>query len=319
MTSSGVTTYNPTALSIIKRAFRLLRVTRQGETPGPNLTAEAFEALNELIKHWQATGIHVWTTLEAILFLQPLQASYEIGPGTADHCCAEDDHVLMEATSGAVSGATSIVVDTTVGVADNDKFGVTLADGTIQWTQVNGTPTATTITFDNALTGTVDAGAFCFAYTTDLVRPLKIPDARRHQFSGLIDTTMTVLSHLDYQQQPQKLNPGVPTQWFYQPTLNRGTMKVWPAPVNVQSAIRFTYYRPLEIFVTNGNTANLPEEWSMCLAYNLAMVLAPEYDLKPARIATLGTMSQTMLNDMKMFDREPEPVLFQVDMSPGQM
>ena len=55
------------------------------------MTADATLALNSMIKEWAASGIHIWTTQEAILFLQQDQYRYLLGTGTspspATHCC----------------------------------------------------------------------------------------------------------------------------------------------------------------------------------------------------------------------------------------
>jgi hypothetical protein len=41
-----------------------------GETPDADTINDASEALNAMVKHWQASGIHIWRTQEAILVVQ---------------------------------------------------------------------------------------------------------------------------------------------------------------------------------------------------------------------------------------------------------
>lgn len=324
MSTSGVTTFNPNAITIVNRAARLIRIVQEGEVLGPNAAQDFFLALNTMVKEWQATGLHVWSTQEAILFLQPNQARYAIGPGTTDHCCDAYDYVQTTCDGGASSGASTLVVEDATDMASGDQIGVQLSDtyGSIFWTTISGAPAGETITLASPLTDDVADGALVFAYTTDLIRPLKVPDARRRAWNagGLanyIDTPGIALSHVDYQQLPNKFTTGIPTQSFFQPTLVQAHMNVWPVPVDGTSAWCFTYYRPLEIFSTNANTADFPEEWVAALSYGLAVEMAPEYEFPAERVAVLAAIKNEKIRRLQLYDREPEPIFFGVDSDPS--
>jgi hypothetical protein len=322
--TSGITTYNPNAINIVNRAARLIRVIQEGETLSANIAQDFFLALNSMVKEWQATGLHVWSTQEACLFLQPNQARYGIGGPTPDHCCDANDFVQTTANGGASAGATTLVVADATGMASGDKIGVQLADtyGSIQWTTISGAPAGETVTLGAALTSSVNDGALVFAYTTDLVRPLKVPDCRRRAWNtggpaNWIDTPAQALSHVDYQQLPNKLTTGIPTQSFFQPTLVTAYMNVWPVPVDGTNAWMFTYLRPLEIFSTNATTSDFPEEWVAALSYGLAVEMVPEFDVPAARAAVLAQIKNEKVTALQLWDREPEPIYFGVDFDPS--
>lgn len=60
-------------------------------------------------------------------------------------------------SAGASKGATSIIVTSATGIYENESIGVTLDDGTVQWTLVGGV-TGTTITLDEGLDGAAASG-----------------------------------------------------------------------------------------------------------------------------------------------------------------
>ena len=86
MTTSGIDSYNETQSQLVYAAARKLGFISFEET----LSAAAYTAfsnqLNVLIKSLDATGLHLWTEEEAILFLQPGQFSYTLGGNTTDNC-----------------------------------------------------------------------------------------------------------------------------------------------------------------------------------------------------------------------------------------
>lgn len=91
MTTSSDYSWNPSTYAIITGALRLIGAIQTGETPPAEEYEDALASLNGLIKHFQASGIHVWSEIDAILLLQPNQTRYEIGPGSADQCFYSKD------------------------------------------------------------------------------------------------------------------------------------------------------------------------------------------------------------------------------------
>ena len=54
MTTSGTSDFNRTTIQIIKSALRKIGVLGEGETPSAEQEQTAREALNLLVKQWQA-------------------------------------------------------------------------------------------------------------------------------------------------------------------------------------------------------------------------------------------------------------------------
>jgi hypothetical protein len=177
------------------------------------------------------------------------------------------------------------------------------------------------VSLTSALPSAAASGAIVVHYPTALVRPLKVPAARRYLFAAPdgtpIEIPMSVMSRIDYGNVPNKTTPGVPTQYFFDPQLGLAVMNIWPAPSDNLSAVKFTAQRPLQDFINQANNADLPVEWISTLRYNLAVELAPEYDCPTQRFQMIKALADEKMEMSRSFDREPEPVLFGVSYDPS--
>jgi hypothetical protein len=338
MTSTGTYSATLNTYQIISGALRLLGAIQTGETVEADEYSDSLEALNALTKFWQSTGIHVWSEVDCHLFLNAGQTRYVLqGDPTVDasvltHATVTAGYAQTSLTSTAASGATSIAVASNSNFAAGRWAGVWLDSGVTSWARVVSV-SGTTIFLDTALAGHATSGAQVSSYVADLYRPLRVPAARRYQYAAAgavpIEVPLMVMSRIDYANVPNKATPGIPTQYFYDPSMNAGSQAaysntpgqsvfyVWPAPSNNQNAIRFTAQRPLQDFTTQANTADLPQEWISTLRYNLAVELAPEYDCAPQRFQMIKLLAEEKLATSMAWDREPESVMFGVSMYPA--
>ena len=316
MTTSGVATFTYNRDQIIKMAYRKLGVINASETPSSQMIQDASDALNLWVKALNATGLHIWTETEATLFLQPGQVSYTLGSGSTDH--ATESYTATTLSSAAASGASSIAVTSATGFATTYNIGVVLDSGSIFWTTQNGAASGTTIPITATLTGSASAGNAVYVYQTNIIRPLRVVSTRRYNFASAIDTQMTPMSRIDYRNQPNKTALGVPTMTFYDPrggANTQGVLSVWPAPSDATNAIKMTWWRPVQDFTSAANTPDLPQEWGLCLVWNLAKEMGPEFDVSPNRWAMIEKMAAGHLDNVSGWDREPESYLFGQDLS----
>lgn len=100
---------------------------------------------------------------------------------------------------------------------------------------------------------------------------------------------MTQMPIVDFSKLP-RASTGIPVNYTYQPTINQGTLSVWPKPdstVPANSYLQIIYQRPIEVFDAAGDNPDFPQEWGNALIYNLALSLSDEYGVaadKQARI-----------------------------------
>ena len=83
MSTSGVTTWSLQRDAVINAALRKLAVLSGGSTPQTYEVTNASEALNAMIKGFQADGMPVWAIKKTTITLISGTASYLIGTGQA--------------------------------------------------------------------------------------------------------------------------------------------------------------------------------------------------------------------------------------------
>lgn len=81
--TSGVLSYTTNRDGIILRALRIIGAIGSGETAAQNATAvtEAAEALNDLVKEWQADGMPLWCIREYLVHPKTSCTFYSIPEG----------------------------------------------------------------------------------------------------------------------------------------------------------------------------------------------------------------------------------------------
>jgi len=319
MTTDATSSWNPTLRQIVTGA--LLKVGAIDETEAP--TADQFQSavftLNGMIKEWQASGIHVWTEEEAILFLQPLQYRYILGPGTTDHACPAFGWTQLTLSSAVAAGATSLPVVSASGINAGDNIGVVLDNNAVFWTTVSGAPAGNVITLSSALPSSASQGNYGFDYPvgTDIGRPLEVPAARALRYNGFNLTPMQMLSRQEYEDLPNPAIPGSPTQAFYAPKLSQGEFYIWnPVLFPGVWGIRFTWYRSIADLLIPGDTADFPQEWSSALTWNLAREEMLTYEVPPPRALEINKIAEEKLALVQGYDRENTPIHFGLDLWP---
>ena len=105
--------------------------------------------------------------------------------------------------------------------------------------------------------------------------PFEITDARIYR--GSVDVPMTRLSRQEYYALPNKTNTGYPMNWFYDRQRDNGTLYVWPSPDTTAGTFKFTYRRRIMDLDAGADNFDLPPEWEMAIANNLAKYLIPVY------------------------------------------
>lgn len=311
MATSGTATYTRNRDEIIGRALRICGAFQAGETPDAESVNDAADALNAMVKHWQASGIQIWRTTEATLFLQSGQARYEIGTTATDH--AMESFTQTSLTADAASGASTITVDSASGIATTYNIGIQVDDGTIHWTTVNGAPVGSVVTLTAALDDSASSGSAVFIYQTKLVRPLKIISARRYNFIDDIETPLEEFDRVEYQELPQKTSTGSVTGFYYDRrggANSTGLFYAWQVPVAVEEAIKMTVARPIQDFSAAADNPDLPQECIRALEWGLADEIADEYDVPEPKRTRIERRAAKYLADVSWWETELTAIEF---------
>lgn len=311
MTTSGTVTFNPTRNEIIRQAALEVNAIGAGVTMGAQMLTDFNFRLNAMVKHWQADNLHVWTTAEGTLFPVAGQVRYGAGTGATDHIT--QSYYETAITTLEAAAQTILSVDSTTNMTAADYIGVVLDTGATHWTTIVS-KNSTTVTITAALPSAAAAGNPVFTYTTKLVRPLKVVDARRYTIASANDTPMgPIISRNEYQNLSQKTQAGQLVQMFYDAQLTIGYFYLWQVPSTTTDLVKFTFHRPIQDFTTAADTADVPQEWILTMVFNLAQLMLGQYPVSPSKTNQINTMADNLLMTMRGFDRENESLFITPD------
>lgn len=305
MATSGVTTFSQTRIELVKGALRMAGVLDGGETPSAEDAENANAALNLYIKGFQSKAPQLWRQTQGILFLTPGTESYSLGGSKA---ALVSDFVETTLSAAALSGASTITVESASGLASGDQIGVELSDGTRQWTTINGAPVGTTVTLTATLTGAASSAGTVYAYTTALGRPNRITHMVRR--SGSVDIEVPLVSRQEHFNAPTKTQRGAVLEAYYSPQLSQGILYVWPTGASVRETLRFTFERTLEDMTANPDDFDLPVEWQECFKVGLAYRLSLEYGAPMQKVQLLKMEAEQRERELLDYDQEFASVYF---------
>lgn len=308
MTTSGTATFQPNRNQIIIRAGRQVGAWASGETPSAQEVQDWSDALNALVKGWDATGLHLWTENEGVLFPVPGQIRYQLGPTSTDTACNAVGMQQASLSTTGATGATSLGVSSNAGFANGQAVGVYLDSGAYFWTTINGAPSGSSIVLASGLPSQASASNPVFTYTTAMLRPLRVLAVRRYASASLLDTPINLISRLDFEDLPNKMNTGLVNQCFYDPQLGNGVFWLWQAPVDSSYIVKFTFMRELQDFNASADMPDFPKEWTNALVWNLANEMVTEYGTPDPRATRIEKRAAYWLDMAMGFDKEPESI-----------
>ena len=165
----------------------------------------------------------------------------------------------------------------------------------------------------------VDAqGTYTLGATGDVVmkRPLRILDCNRVTISDNTSVTINPLSLNEYENLPNKTQEGVPVNYFYDPTLTNGSLKLWLVPGSTEASlytVDIIYQSPIEDMDSSIDNFEFPQEWLEALTLRLAYRISGKYALGYRERMALRRDAQEALDLVLSFDIEPTSLYFQPD------
>ena len=141
-----------TAQEIVNGALRLIGEVDANQATDAVQMQDGLEALNFMVKSWQAQGLHLWTKTEGVIFLDVGRTDYKLGP-TGDEAGNADDFVNTEMAVAGVTNDRTLTLDSTTGMEGaSDILSSDPSESTQGWTVVAGTLAivATSLVVSNA-------------------------------------------------------------------------------------------------------------------------------------------------------------------------
>jgi len=313
MTTSGSVDFTMTANELVTASFKKLGIVAAEQPIQAHMFQDGIQALNLMMKSWQAQGLHLWTKEEGVIFLDVGKTDYLLGP-TGDEATTLDDFVGTTTTSDLAASAVIIPVSDSTGMAANDAAGIELDDGTRQWTTISTVDSTTQITIETGLTGAAASGNTVFTYTSIMERPLRVLSARRKTYGENNEIATNQWTRQEYFDQPNKVSQGTLVNWYYSPLLTNGRFYTWQTASDVNSLARITYERPIEDIDVSTETLDIPVEWLDTIIYNLAARLTDDYKVPPQREDKIIAKANSLLELNLGYDEETGSLDVQPDL-----
>jgi len=302
-----------TALKIIEKALRVLRVLDRNMPLEPEDRNDGVEALNQ-VTAWIATEYnHLWLEELCIALCKKGVPSYAMGAG-ATYITKQDWLKTLSLSANALTGATSVTLNTTAGIQSGDSIAVFDNNGNSFFTVINGAPVGNVVTLQGALPFDANSGNLVYSFFDVAERSLRIRNA---QFADKITNSEIPIQQFSrdtYMDQPVKLTTGACSNFYYDPQIPVGRLYLWPTPYSDTNVVRFTSQRPFIVNESNLDEVDFPSEWHMCLAYQTAVYLMDEYGLPAEQQMLIKQKADELLQSCLAFDNDGMGVKIEIDM-----
>lgn len=296
-----------TALDIIKKSLRIIRVLDRNQPLQPDDRNDSLEAFNDMILHLQTSYNNLWTMENAIVLMEKGKQYYRCG-GNGDRVVSRDDLRTQTLLAFTAAGTAAITISGALTVSAGDTVGVYLESGDFHWTTASVASTGAIVTLSVALPSDASASAQVYVYTATIVRPLRIINAQYAWRITDSEIPLIPFSQNEYFEQPDKTTQGATSQYYYSPQLISGDLYVWPTAQSNLNVLRMTYIRPLTVAVENIDAPDFPDEWFECLTYMLATRLMDEYGVDSERQASIKVKADEALSNNLAFDNDSSPL-----------
>lgn len=282
MATSGSTNFSVNCDEMIAASLRYIGVLGTGETPTSEQSSETRQAMNMMLKLWQADGLNIYLRKRATLFLQEDTNAYNLGP-SGDHATTSYSSITLSAAEA--SGQTVLSVTSTTGMTAADYIGVQQDDGTLHWSTISSTG-AGTVTIASATTAAAASGNMVYWYTTKVSRPIDVVQAFIRD--GNVDYEVMKMQYGDYWRIYDKTTNSRPTRFSYDPQMTNGILRINYEPTDVTETMELVIHRPVEDLDAGTNDIDVPVEYYEPIKVGTAARVAPEYGIKNGDLMNLG-------------------------------
>ena len=307
MTTSGSVDYGKTRTQIIESALRKCGVLREGVSASANQLTSGALALNDIVKALAVDGMPLWAIRESSVFPIHDTNTVILGP-SGGH--AATTYAATATTAAAAAAATTITVSSITGISASDQIGVELDSGNIFWTTVSGAPSGSTVTLAAGLTTAAASDSRVYAYTNKTVRPLKIIQAQRFDYTDDTEIPINIVSRDEFMRISSKTTESPPNQIYYSLGVLTGTLNFYPRFINGNETIRIWFQRPFEDMDAAGDTLDFPQEYESCIVWELAAALAMEMGVPERKAGMIQQKAMLERTLVQQFGQEEGSIYF---------
>lgn len=258
---------------LILAAHQHIGAVGEGETCTSAQNTEAAILLNMLTKLRAKDGMPLWALKRG--YTLPVTGASSVSTGGQ----MVTTYVQTTTSAASISGATTITLTATTGVANGYNIGVEQNDGTVLWTTVSGALAGSVATLATGLTAAVASGNVVYVYQTAnrISRIIRVHDADVLDVVAGGTHNINQITRPEYFGLGDRTSASVPSQFYMDIQLTSQEMFVYPRFDGGDHLIEFTYQRPFEDFDASTDTPDFPQEFYLPLMMELAFLLGPKF------------------------------------------
>mgnify|MGYP005812362179 FL=1 len=310
MATSGSVNFSIERDDIITEALQLIGVIGEGESPSTNQKSDCARSLNMMVKFWMAEGMNLFVNQEIVIFPIKGQRQYTFGGSSADRMAKESEVINTQLNGSVSSGATSLTVDSTTGMAVGDTIGVVTDSSGIHFSTITVVGSSTTLTIADAIDDDASDNDRVYTFTNAFTQKILGVNNAWVRTTDDTDIPIDVISRSEYVDLSKKGESGRINQLFFDPQVTTSNMNVWPVPDDSYTNDRIHLYvtRAYEDFdgITNESEPDFPQEWYMPICWGLAVFIAPKYGVSDTRLAELVQISASLKAQCDAWSSEQE-------------
>jgi hypothetical protein len=287
---------------MISDALGIIQVGVDGEEVEPEYYARARVVANRVVLEMQMMGLHLSSYKVGYLFLQPDQYQYVIENENATNTYYQRTLSAAEAT-----GQTVLSVDDVTDLEVDDTIGITLDDGSIQWTTVSAVG-ADTVTVSDALTDDAASGNYLFNYRVALRQISRIHQIWRRD-NYVSDIPITMISQQEYDALPYKTtSSGVPSISYYHRSIPKGTLYLWPLPSTAIPIMGFWYECKLGQLENTTDVIDMDQFYIPFFVQRLALRCGEAFAISSEALARVKQTDEELMALSLSYDDEATPI-----------
>jgi hypothetical protein len=295
MATSGTYNFTVTRDDIIR--FALLNLGKLGEGEGPTAqeSSDIAKFLNMMVKTWMgqadfAPGLKMFSRRQGHLFLSTTQGQYNLGFNNTQNTGVNlanwtNSYIQTALSVNAMSGATSIQVESIAGINNGDNIGIQMnggyQNGNLFWTTVNGTPSGTTINLSAAIPAEAYSGGVVYDYSVQAQMPI-VTEAVVLRDVNREDVPINLWTVQDYMFAPSKADPN----YISDPVSVYTERHTWYTTLftdvagasDVTKHLVIEYMEPVQDFNNPLDNPEYPQEWYMALTWGLTKQICPMFN-----------------------------------------
>lgn len=301
-TPSDANYFQMTLEEIIQDALGLIQVGVDGEELAAEYYERARVTVNRVVLELQAQGLHLTSYRVGYLFLQPDQYKYVIEDENATN-----EYWTRTLSAAEASGQTVLSVSDVDDLEVDDTIGITLDDGSIQWTTVSAVG-ADTVTVADALTDDAASGNYLINYRVALRQISRI-----HQFwrrdNYVTDIPIMMVGQQEYDVLPYKTTSnGVPSIAYFYRGIPKGTLFLWPLPSTAVPIIGFWYECKIGQMKNATDTIDFDQFYYPAFVYTVALRCCDTFSVSSEVKASIQATQAEILAQALTYDDEGTPV-----------